>query len=821
IIIPGRTTLVLNRMEELGYIVEKERVITEKKLAHYVFQKYRIEIKAPHFVMYVRDILEEKFGKEFVNAGGLKIYTTLDYELQQKAEEIVKDQALKNESRYGAKNASAMVVNPESGEILSMVGSRDYWDEENDGNVNIMIQRRLPGSSFKPFSYASAFLKGYAPATIAFDTETDFGNGYTPQNYDGEFRGPVSMRKALGGSLNIPAVKAGILGGLQETYNLSKNMGIDFLKDSNWYGSALSLGVAEVRPIDMAQAYSVFANMGKKVELNSFIKIVDKNNNILLENNETKPVLETALDPGVAYLVTDILSDATARGPGWNSMLQVPGYVNAAKTGTSNKKKNKDEIWPLDGWTIGYTPDVLVVAWAGNNNGSVMKRNGSGFSVAGPIFKNLMLAALDGKEVKKFSKPQGVTSALVSKLTGKLPTKDFPTELVNNELFSSHNLPRQYDTSLELIELEKISGDLPNEYTPKQSIEEAYVIKWQSLLPQNSDWEKPVQDWAKNYSKNYVSQLKIKNIIPSAPLKKETIHTKENSLEKPEVSITSPVSNGEVSKEGVGVWTDINSKHGISLVEFYLNDEQVYTTSNYPYKGDIIFPKADIGETFYIMVKAYDTLYNSGSASVEVVVAEDTQPPQLEIISPKEGDSFPASSFLSIQTDAYDLRGNIKKLEFFLDDKKFKTIKSSPYNAGFYLPSQTGTYKILVRAHDNSSHTTERTVSIQVSSKRIGRVIELEVPKEAYFNEGIPIDFTLPIKDIESIEKVELIARPLEEIKKEKNILTIAKFSEKSSGLFSYLWQGAESGEWKVFLKVSYKNGKILFSSKQQIKIKE
>lgn len=821
IVIPGRTTLVLNRMEELGYILKEERDLSEKKLANFSFQKYRIEIKAPHFVMYVRDILEEEFGKEFINAGGLKIHTTLDYELQQKAEKIVADQAQKNEGRYGAKNASAMAVSPETGEILAMVGSRDYWDEENDGNVNIMIQRRLAGSSFKPFAYASAFLSGYAPATVAFDTETDFGNGYTPQNYDGKFRGPVSMRNALGNSLNIPAVKAGILGGLQQTYDLSKSMGIKFLKDADWYGSALSLGVAEVRPIDMAEAYSVFANMGKHVELTPFLRVIDKNNNILLKKEEESLVQENVLDPGIAYLISDVLSDPDARGPGWNSMLQVPGHINAAKTGTSNKKKNKDEIWPLDGWTIGYTPDVLVVAWAGNNNGSVMKRNGSGFSVAGPIFKNLMVEALAEKSLKKFTKPQGVKTALVSKLTGKLPSSEFPQDLIVPELFASKNLPRTYDNSLRVIEVEKISGDLPNEYTPKEALKSASVIQWKSLMTQNPDWEKSVQDWVKNSSEEYVASLGIENVLSAAPEKTETIHTKENTSEKPEISIVSPIANGEVSPQGVGVIPNIKSKHGVSLVEYYLDGELSHSTKDYPYKGNILFTGASIGETYTILVKVSDTLYNSASSSVEVVVAEDNQPPRLEIVSPENMASFPASSHISVQADAYDLRGNIEKVEFFLNEEKFETLRLSPYNASLNLPSEVGDYSVVVKAYDNSRNVSESQVDIRVTSKKIGRKIEVFVPSQASFGESVVLDFSLPIKDLAEIKKAELIARLSGITKQEKSLLSLSDFPEKSSGIYSHLWQRPEIADWSVFLKVSYKSGKVLFSSKQKIKIQE
>jgi len=222
ITVPGRTSAVLNRMQELGFIDEMQKKEAEEILLAYVFADHRSDIKAPHFVMYVRDILEKQYGKEVLQAGGLKIYTTLDYKIQAEAEKILQEQCVKNEKQYGAKNAALVTVNSKTGEILSMIGSRDYWEEENDGNVNVILSRRLPGSSFKPFAYAAAFAAGYAPGTVTFDLEMDFGNGYKPKNFDGSFRGPVSFRRALGNSLNIPAIQAGILGGLQRTYDLAE-----------------------------------------------------------------------------------------------------------------------------------------------------------------------------------------------------------------------------------------------------------------------------------------------------------------------------------------------------------------------------------------------------------------------------------------------------------------------------------------------------------------------------------------------------------------------------------------------------------------------
>ncbi len=820
IIIPGRTSAVLGRMVELGFIEEEVKDKTEKELANFSFKTFRVDIKAPHFVMYVKSLLEETYGKEFVSAGGLKIYTTLDYELQKKAEEILKERSEINEKKYGAKNAALISIIPKTGEIISMVGARDYWDEENDGKVNVILQRRLPGSSFKPFAYAAAFSSGYAPATVVFDLQTDFGNNYKPKNFDGLYRGPISMRRALGNSLNIPAIKAGILGGLEKTYNIAKGMGLSFLKEADWYGSAISLGVAEIRPLDMAQAYATFANLGKRVEITPFLKIVDKNGNILesLEEKEGKQVL----DEETAYLVTNVLADPSARGHGWNSVLQLPNHINAVKTGTSNKKI-KDIVWPLDGWTIGYTPDLITTVWAGNNDGSAMAKNSSGFSTAGPIWRQFMIEALKEKESKDFQRPTGIKSVLVSSITGKLPTADFPKSLITKEIFSSFNIPKEYDSSLKIITVDKISGKLPNEFTPEDAKKKIAVVRWSSQKPDNPDWQNPVKRWAEAHSKEFLERLNVDEVLSSVPQDIETIHTSQNTSEKPEVKIISPTSFGIVGEKGVGVWTEINSKQGISFVEFFLDDKLVDTNRTPPYKGNIIFSDGTkVGDTFSIKVKAYDTLYNSSSTSIQVKVAEDSQAPNTEIIFPKNGESLFASSIISVQTYSYDKRGDISHVDFFLNDVKVTSSEISPYTGEIKLPSEVGTYKIKIIAYDNTSNTAEDEIEVRVTSKEISKDLKVEVSENIKFGDSERIKFFVPSDDLPDVNEVVLIARYKSEtdIETEDQILfEIKNLEDGSSGIFEYLWIRPLTGEYDVFVKTVYENGKVLFSSKNRVEV--
>ena len=387
---------VLERMEKEGYITKEEKEVAQKE--ELTFNKLP-KTKAVHFTQYVTQQLEEMYGSNFLEIKGLKIYTTLDWELQQFAENAVKEKVISNRINYNAYNAALVAINPKNGEILALVGSADPQEEplpkgcdpatncKFTPSYNIATQAtRGPGSAFKPFVYAEAFRKGFNDTTIIMDEYTNFGTAqypYTPQNYDGLFRGPVTIRSALAQSLNIPAVKVlKDLAGLEDSIALSKKMGITTLqKDSSFYGLPLVLGSGDVKLIDMVSAYSVFANGGYRIEPSPILRIEDSQGNIIYQNNKTpRKVLET----NVCNLMTDILSDNAARAPlfGWNSVLyfQEPPKV-AVKTGTTNNS--------VDGWTVGYTKDICIGTWSGNNDRTPMQGALGGISAA-PIWRAVM-----------------------------------------------------------------------------------------------------------------------------------------------------------------------------------------------------------------------------------------------------------------------------------------------------------------------------------------------------------------------------------------------------------------------------------------------
>ncbi len=409
-----RRDFILGRMLQLETIEQSEydEAIGEKL----TIKPKQDKIQAPHFVIMVRDYLIKKYGADTVENGGLNVVTTLDPDLQTIAEDVVTKYGDINEKRYKAGNAALVSSDPKTGAIRAMVGSRDYFNTENDGNFNVTLSHRQPGSSFKPFAYATAFDKGFTDSTILFDLPTEFSPScdssakqikdsygqkcYNPQNYNGTYSGPVTARQALGRSLNVPSVKMLYLAGIDDTMSLAKAMGIQDLGKSSQYGLSLVLGGAEVRLLDMTTAYGVFANDGIRVEP-YFIEKVTKSDGTVLEEHELKQ--KRAINEQIARLVNDILSDNNARGPvfGYNSSLYFPDRQVAAKTGTTQDNR--------DGWLVGYTPSLATGVWTGNNDNSPMTREGAGLSAAGPMWHEFMARALAKQPRESFIQPNPIS----------------------------------------------------------------------------------------------------------------------------------------------------------------------------------------------------------------------------------------------------------------------------------------------------------------------------------------------------------------------------------------------------------------------------
>lgn len=458
---------------------EQEESALNQKLS---FAPNKINIKAPHFVMSVKQSLVEKYGEELIEKGGLEITTTLDYSIQKIAEEAVTNEIERLKS-LNVTNGAALVVNPQTGEILAMVGSKNYFDTEAGGNVNVITRLRQPGSAIKPINYAYALSNGYAPATILSDTPVTFSvqgqDPYSPRNYDGAYRGNISLRSALAESRNIPAVKVLASYGVNKMIEMGQKMGITTWEDTSRFGLSLTLGGGDVKLIDLAKAYATLANYGKRPDFVSIISATNYKGEVIEENTCTQSKLgkyligltpfiyaaeaakdicekEQVLDPRIAFLLTDILSDNSARTPafGSRSLLNIPEHPEVAvKTGTSNNLR--------DNLAIGYNQDYLVAVWVGNNNNSPMARVASGITGATPIWNKIMSTLLASEQNKEWEVPEGLREIPICTLTGTLPCTGCPTRL---EWFLEENQPQ------ETCRIEQILKEKEKKEKPKGKI---------------------------------------------------------------------------------------------------------------------------------------------------------------------------------------------------------------------------------------------------------------------------------------------------------------------------------------------------------------
>jgi 1A family penicillin-binding protein len=596
-----RQEYALDQMMELGYISPDAAKTAKETDVFAKLAKNTENIKAPHFVMYVRDYLEEQYGTDFLEKEGLKVITTLDWDKQQIAEKIVHDKALENDQKYKAENAALVAIDPQNGDILTMVGSRDYFDEKIDGQVNVAIRDRQPGSSFKPYAYLYAFKKGYTPETILFDVETNFAvdgaEDYIPQNYDGTFRGPVKMKDALGMSLNIPAVKTLYLANPEEVIVFAKQLGITSLQDPKRYGLSLVLGGGEVKLLDHTAAYSVFANNGIKQEKRAVLSIIDKSGKNIYTAQTTDG--ERVIDEKYVAMLSHILSTNKYRAPtfGENNVLRFDDRPVAAKTGTTNQNR--------DAWVMGYTPDVAVGIWSGNNDNSPMSSYGAGVSASGPIFRDFILQAYpepSGKEFPKYDKDENKTGKDI--LDGELPetkkvevceipgkdnefclaNKYCPDSKKDKILFANiHNI-------LHYVIKDDPRGDEPKD--PKSD-------------PQYKNWEKGVKKYYTEKDKNAVF-----DDVPE-DCKKEDF---ENL--KAEISLSVPNS---VNSDKLTIKVSPKTDYDIEKIEYFVEGEKKVETKDKNYTYSI--PSDQNNSSITIEVRLTDTAGNTASAKKSVSVA--------------------------------------------------------------------------------------------------------------------------------------------------------------------------------------------------------
>ncbi len=438
-----RAKEVISAMQTNGYLsVEEVSAIAESAMPNFVSSPHFI--KAPHFVFFALDELNKTYGLTAVRDGGLDVYTSLDMSLQREAEKVVAKWGPINEKKYGATNIAMTAVDPSSGEILAMVGSRDYFDPKN-GSFNVAISPRQPGSSFKPYVYGAAFSADMNPDSIVVDNQTDFavanyGVSYIPQNYSGKHYGAVTARKALAGSLNVPAVKVLVSTGINKVIDFAESMGISTLGERNRFGPSLALGGAEVKLLEHTAAMGVFGNGGKKQELSAILKIKKRNGDLFYERKHVAG--KQVVDERVAYWISDVLSDAKARQFifGRGSNLIVPNQRVAVKTGTTQDFH--------DAWTVGFTPSVAVGVWTGNNDNHVMKNGADGSVVAAPIWKDFMTFALGKLARKDFVAPKGMGLLAVKKEPVKIVVEKVSDTTKGNDIDKNNDIKENFLSSI-------------------------------------------------------------------------------------------------------------------------------------------------------------------------------------------------------------------------------------------------------------------------------------------------------------------------------------------------------------------------------------
>lgn len=424
----SRTQHVLDRMVEDGYVSKELADQTMEQVKTYKFYDNKTQIQAPHFVMWVKDVLSKKYGEDVVEGGGLRITTTLDLDLQNQVQQIVSEEVDKAE-KLGISNGAALIADPTNGQILAMVGSRGYFSDKTDGKFNVVTQGlRQPGSSIKPVTYLAAIKKGWTASSLIMDTPVTFPGGpgqkdYNPQNYNGKFNGPMNLRTALGNSINTTAVKMLAEVGLENMLGLANDMGLTTLaptpENLKRFGLAVTLGGAEVKMVDLTGAYSAFANGGNSMNLNGILRVEDRDGRILEEFKV--PESKKVATPQEAFIISNILADNNARQLTFGAVnnLQIPNYQVAVKTGTTNDKR--------DNWTIGWTPNLITTVWVGNNDNSPMGKIASGVSGAAPIWRRIMLYELPKREKQDFPIPEKIVSVSVDSVSGYPSHDNFPS----------------------------------------------------------------------------------------------------------------------------------------------------------------------------------------------------------------------------------------------------------------------------------------------------------------------------------------------------------------------------------------------------------
>ncbi len=597
-----RKDRVLDDMVKMGFITQDES--NKAKKEKITFTPKKDSILAPHFVFYIQELLEEKYGKELVSQGGLKVTTTLDLKTQEIAQKAIDDNTKKLD-RYDASDAALVSIKPGTGEVLAMVGSKDYFNNDIKGQVNITTSQRQPGSSFKPIVYATGFKEKFNPAYVLYDLKTEFGN-YSPDNYNGNFSGPVTIRHSLSNSLNIPAVKMLGLVGLKNALQTARDLGISTLNDPDRYGLSLVLGGGEVMPIEMANAFATFGNQGRYAPITPILKVELPNGEVLDEYKPDEFNPKQVIDDQIAFLISDILSDNQARTAvfGFTNNLSFSNRPVAVKTGTTQEFR--------DAWTVGYSPQISTAVWVGNADNKAMNKGADGSVVAAPIWHQFMQEYLSDKEVVNFTRPNGVKQVKVDKLSNKLPSDNSPETIF--DWFASWQIPNDVDDIHVKVKINRLNGKLATDRTPSSLIEEKLYSDIHSEKPKDPNWENPVIDWAE---KN--------GLINRPPTEKDDMYS---SL--PTLTFLYPTNDQNINNQQT-LKVNIDSKFSIKSVRYAIDNVEIASSNSGPsYETSYDFSQLSTGKHTLVAVA---TDQNNVNFSNQInITTSDSKTPEINNI---------------------------------------------------------------------------------------------------------------------------------------------------------------------------------------------
>ncbi|MBF8280694.1 MAG: 1A family penicillin-binding protein [Candidatus Magasanikbacteria bacterium] len=693
-VLKSRRNLVLDLMSEQKYISADEAK-TGKETPLFI-NPISGKIFAPHFVLGVKAQLVEQFGEKLIEQGGLKIITTLDYDKQKIAEEEIK-KGVEATAKYKATNGALVALDPKTGQVLAMVGSNDFFDKDHDGQFNVATQGlRQPGSSFKPIVYAAAFQKGFTPETVLYDVETVFpydGKTYNPHNYDGKEHGSLTMRQALQGSLNIPAVKTVFLVGVQNALDLAEKFGYSTFKERSNFGPSIVLGGGGVKLIEHTGAYAALANDGVRHDPVSVLRVEDEKNNVLYEWQADEG--EKVMEPDLAHLVTSVLSDNGARAYifGEKNFLTLGARPAAAKSGTTNNNH--------DAWTMGYTPSLAAGVWLGNNDNSPMKKGADGSIIAAPIWNTFMKRALEKSAIENFSAPppntaekpilRGETGGKiivdVNKLNGRIATSSTPPELIESKIFyPAHDI------------LWYVNRDVPNGPPPTDPLSDELTAAF----------ETGVQNWVKK-------KQDAGEVVELGDPPTEKDEGGDPAL-RPNVEILTPVSGVRFSNRNISATVKVSAPAGVARVVYTVDGKMIAEYSLPPFALNAYVRELGNGP-HTLSARAFDDQWNGNEASLQFTLEAPDEPPAADIVSvgglltaPGSVISFKSSATPIDITLKLFRREHIKQIKIFISRDGVRTdlatISSPAMDTALvkWTPSSIGVYELQTETMDGTGH---------------------------------------------------------------------------------------------------------------------